>query len=129
MRHASANDGGLLLGVDRLRRGPHRLALVSAPDRLAQPEAEHDEDAVGTAKTMNGARQPNAVGEQAGRAAARGTGRRALAARWNEYTPGAAAGGVVVGEQRVVGRVDHRPADAGAGAGDRRASGRRGRGR
>ena len=117
MRHASANDGAGSSVATASPVGAHGPALVGAPDRLLQPQREHDEDEGRDGEDEE--RRPPAErgGEQAGgeRADERADGVGGAVEREH---PGPGRDVVVVGEQRVVGRVDDGLAEAGAGAGD-----------
>ena len=117
MRHPSANDGVGSSVSSASPVGAHRPALVGAPDRLLEPQARTTKISVGKAKTMNGARQPYAA---ASRPADERPDERAdgVGGAVERVHPGPVGDVVVVGQQRVVGRVDDGLADARAGPGD-----------
>ena len=119
------SDGGASSVRDGLLgRRPSARRSWSPADRLAQawrrrrPRARR----VGIEKTRNGARQPNRNGEAAPPSERAEDLADASWRRGGSRRPRAAVGLVVVGEQRVVGRVVDRAADGRPDAGERPAA-------
>ncbi len=125
IRIDSANDGGVSSVWTTASLAPVGGPFPVTASRFPHPQAEEHEDDVGTKNTMNGTRQPEPVPEEAAdhRPDERADGQpdRVEAEHFR-----ADVRRVVVGEQRVVRRRDHGPADAGTFSHDHEHQHRRG---
>ena len=117
MRQLSANDGAISSVSIDLGQRPDRLALPPAADRFAEAQGEDGDDQRRDDEHEERHAPAEGEGEHPGRQrpdeAADGVGRAVRAVH-----RAARLDRVVVGEQRVVRRVDHRLADGAAAAGD-----------
>ena len=110
MRHGLAEAGRRLLGHDRLVAGAHGAALVLAPHRLLHPEAQHDDDERGDGEHEERHPPAGVEGDDPGEQRSdEGADRVGGAVEGVHLRP--VLGRVVVGDERVVGGVDHGLAD------------------